>query len=245
MKKDLIVAVLLTFCFTVTLFTVMPTIGSPDAGDYDPWLDYNDDGEIDMRDVGAVARAFGSNGTAMNKTGLLLELLDKVDSLNASLIELQSRVNSLEAFKANSTHSAFPLNHIFTRKYYEWDDMENMSLTMNLLRTSHVLILFSAEASIDGNDGFDFIIIRACIDNEPTDQSDINLTPILSEELGPFNYHRHYVDGYGSYSFNFYQPSVSAGKHTVKIQWRIFDMAEEAAGWVAHRTLTVLTFPTE
>ena len=85
MKRDLIIAVLLTFCFTATLFTVIPTIGSPDAGDYDPWLDYNDDGEIDMRDVGPIARAYGSEGTPINKTGLLLELLDKVNSIEEKL----------------------------------------------------------------------------------------------------------------------------------------------------------------
>jgi hypothetical protein len=32
------------------------------AGDYDPWNDINDDGTIDMRDIGAVARKFGNNG---------------------------------------------------------------------------------------------------------------------------------------------------------------------------------------
>ena len=78
MNKDLIVAVLLTFCFTVTLFTVVPTIGSPDSGDYDPWLDYNDDGEIDMRDVGPVARAYGSSGTPINKTEMLLRMDSEV-----------------------------------------------------------------------------------------------------------------------------------------------------------------------
>ena len=93
MKRDLIVAVLLTFCFAVTLFTVVPTIGSPDAGDYDPWLDYNDDGEIDMRDIGPVARAYGSNGTPINKTDLLLELQAKIDALNSTVIALLDQIS--------------------------------------------------------------------------------------------------------------------------------------------------------
>ncbi|MGD8545223.1 MAG: hypothetical protein PVH12_03505 [Candidatus Bathyarchaeota archaeon] len=54
-KKDLIVAISLTFCLTVTLFRILPTI-SQSVGDYDPWLDYNDDGRVDMRDIGASAR---------------------------------------------------------------------------------------------------------------------------------------------------------------------------------------------
>jgi hypothetical protein len=61
LKRDLIVAVLLTFCLTVTLFKVLP-IGSQSAGDYDPWLDYNSDGLIDMRDIGASSRAFATSG---------------------------------------------------------------------------------------------------------------------------------------------------------------------------------------
>jgi len=92
MKRDLIVAVLLTFCFAVTLFTVVPTIGSPDAGDYDPWLDYNDDGEIDMRDIGPVARAYGSEGTPINKTDLLLELQTRIDALNSTIIALSDQI---------------------------------------------------------------------------------------------------------------------------------------------------------
>ena len=87
MKKDLFVAVLLTFCLSFTLFQVLP-IGSQSAGDYDPWLDYNDDGEIDMRDVGPIARAYGSEGTPINKTKLLLELQARIDELNATLISL-------------------------------------------------------------------------------------------------------------------------------------------------------------
>lgn len=32
------------------------------AGEYDPWLDTDDSGKIDMRDIGALARAFGTAG---------------------------------------------------------------------------------------------------------------------------------------------------------------------------------------
>ena len=88
MKKDLFVAVLLTFCLSFTLFQVLP-IGSQSAGDYDPWLDYNDDGEIDMRDVGPIARAYGSEGTPINKTELLLDLQVRVDVLNATVISFE------------------------------------------------------------------------------------------------------------------------------------------------------------
>ncbi|MGD8566212.1 MAG: hypothetical protein PVF96_07695 [Candidatus Bathyarchaeota archaeon] len=89
MKRDLIVVVLLTFCLTALLFQVLP-ISSQSAGDYDPWYDVNDDGTIDMRDIGGMARKFGTSGTPINKTELLLELqsrLDELDTLVASLRE--------------------------------------------------------------------------------------------------------------------------------------------------------------
>jgi len=60
-KKDLIIAILLTFCLTATLFMILPTESSP-AGEYDPWLDYNDDGVINIQDLFAMGKAFGTSG---------------------------------------------------------------------------------------------------------------------------------------------------------------------------------------
>ena len=65
-KKKLIVAVLATFCVTFALFAVVPT-RSANLPVYDPWLDTNDDGRINMRDIGDVVSAFGAeaaNGTS-------------------------------------------------------------------------------------------------------------------------------------------------------------------------------------
>jgi hypothetical protein len=112
-RKHLVIAVLAIFCLTSTLFIIIPTSGSPDAGDYDPWLDINDDGKIDMKDVGAVCRAFGTKGEPINKTALCLIcfelndtvvalqsdvafLLTKIGELEASLVEHQSRIAELE-----------------------------------------------------------------------------------------------------------------------------------------------------
>ena len=89
LKKHLFVIVLAVFCLAATLFAVMP-INSQGVGDYDPWLDVNDDGSIEMKDVSSVARAYGTNGIPINKTDLLLELQTKVASLEA-------RVDALEA----------------------------------------------------------------------------------------------------------------------------------------------------
>ncbi len=53
-------------------------------GVYDPWLDTNDDGMIDMRDIGALARAFGASGEPINKTYLLYYAINMVTELNAT-----------------------------------------------------------------------------------------------------------------------------------------------------------------
>jgi hypothetical protein len=60
-KKDLTIAVLATFCLTATLFIIAPTSSAP-ARQYDPWLDYNGDGKIELKDVYAMYLAYGTSG---------------------------------------------------------------------------------------------------------------------------------------------------------------------------------------
>jgi len=58
-RKSLVIAVLFTFCLTVSVFSVIPVSSS---GTYDPWLDSNDDGKIDLKDYFAVGKAYGTSG---------------------------------------------------------------------------------------------------------------------------------------------------------------------------------------
>jgi hypothetical protein len=98
MKKDVIITVLATFALTITLFTVIP-IYSQSVGDYDHWLDINDDGTIDMKDIATVARAYGTYGTAINKTELLLELEQRISDVELVCLlmpEIRARLDSLE-----------------------------------------------------------------------------------------------------------------------------------------------------
>jgi len=67
------------------------------VGDYDPWADINDDGKIDMRDVYVVARKFGTTGTPINKTALLLELLRRIELLEANMTEMKTTIIELNA----------------------------------------------------------------------------------------------------------------------------------------------------
>lgn len=57
-RKDLTIAVLLTFCLSATLFMVATT----KSQDYDPWADLNGDGKIDILDVVGVTGIYASTG---------------------------------------------------------------------------------------------------------------------------------------------------------------------------------------
>jgi hypothetical protein len=60
-KKDLIIAVLITFCLTATLFTIIP-IRSEQGSSYDAWKDLNDDGVIDSTDLGMLGTSWATTG---------------------------------------------------------------------------------------------------------------------------------------------------------------------------------------
>jgi hypothetical protein len=69
-RKDVITAVLITFCLTVTLFLTIPSHSNPNA--YDPWADLNDDGTIDIYDAIQLANTFGSSGEPIIKSQIAL-----------------------------------------------------------------------------------------------------------------------------------------------------------------------------
>jgi len=138
-KRDLIITVMATFCLTATLFVIIPINSSPDIGGYNPWLDIDDDGKIDMRDVSEVCRAFGARGDPINKTALLYEvndtfteLLSKIDGLNDSVIALQSDVAYLTTKIAVLQTELAILNATLTQQ------IENLEATIANLETSLV-----------------------------------------------------------------------------------------------------------
>jgi hypothetical protein len=93
--KRYVIAAIFAFCLIMTLFLAIPTRSIPTVGEYDPWADINDDGTIDIKDVSYVARLFGTDGEAINKTELLLGLQAQIDSLNASLIDLINQTRNI------------------------------------------------------------------------------------------------------------------------------------------------------
>jgi hypothetical protein len=79
-KKDVVVAIFAAFCLTALLFMTFPTKSNPASGEYDPWVDLNDDGSIDIFDAITLAAAFGTSGTPLNKTQILSDLQTKMNS---------------------------------------------------------------------------------------------------------------------------------------------------------------------
>jgi hypothetical protein len=61
LRRDVLIAVLVTFCLTSALFTVKPS-GSQSTLSYNPWMDINDDGRIDIYDVVSVTAIYGKTG---------------------------------------------------------------------------------------------------------------------------------------------------------------------------------------
>jgi hypothetical protein len=64
-KRDLVIAALCTFCLTSALLTILP-VGSnyktSGIGEYDPWVDINDDGRINILDAINLGSSFGTTG---------------------------------------------------------------------------------------------------------------------------------------------------------------------------------------
>jgi len=86
-KKDLVIAILCTFCLTASLFMVIPTRSSPDIGDYDPWIDVNDDGVIDISDLVIMVGTIPSEGDPTKNVNVTNFPLDGQGNLRVNVIE--------------------------------------------------------------------------------------------------------------------------------------------------------------
>ncbi len=76
MRKRNSMAICLMSVVVLTLASV-PISTQQGVRDYDPWCDVNDDGKIDIKDVATIAAKFGTEGAAINKTALLLDIFNQ------------------------------------------------------------------------------------------------------------------------------------------------------------------------
>lgn len=133
--KKYALIVFLALCLTSTLFLALATTSTTSSSEYDPWVDLNDDGVIDSTDLGMLGVAWGSTGTPINKTALLLELQSRIDSLNATVNYLIS--TGLDARRYDSGWFAVGKN-------------SNYDKTHNLGTTSLIVSLWFSKTS-DGS----------------------------------------------------------------------------------------------
>jgi hypothetical protein len=157
-KRDLIIAVLATFCLAATLFMILPTQSAPAEGEYDPWLDVNDDGEIDILDLSRLALAFKSSGEPIDKTSLLLEL-------QTARAHNETHSTTLE------TISGYPA-------IFDWQDMADMAVEITLETEGTILITLSVQAIVTG--AGQEMYVRAMVDATPANPATgITLTKSL------------------------------------------------------------------
>lgn len=80
---------MISVALAMMLAVPMLLVGITSSVSYDPWVDLDDDGDIDIFDIVKIAGAYGTTGTPINKTALLLELEARVDALNATVASLK------------------------------------------------------------------------------------------------------------------------------------------------------------
>jgi hypothetical protein len=108
-------------------------------------------------------------------------------------------------------------------------DIPETFLEITLARRSNLIIMFNAEAWVDG--AGDALFVRALVDStvaNPNGGSQILFTTASESQ-------------HGSYAVNFYLENVEAGTYTVKIQWSEMLGANQAH--MADRTLNVVALP--
>jgi hypothetical protein len=78
-RKEFTIA-LIAFSLASAIFAVMPVSS---LGTYDPWLDYNSDGKVDLKDVYPMHQAYGTSGDSTKNVNVTasvpLEIKRKTD----------------------------------------------------------------------------------------------------------------------------------------------------------------------
>jgi hypothetical protein len=97
-RKHLLLAIAATCLVTMFLISIVP-IRSQTAGQYDPWLDVNDDGKIDGKDIALPSLSFGTAGDPtkpVNVTTIPAATIEQ--DLNVSRGSFQSNIFSTEGY---------------------------------------------------------------------------------------------------------------------------------------------------
>jgi len=101
-KRNLIVAVLVTFCLTAMLFSVIPTYSTMK---YDPWVDYDENGKIDGKDIAAISKAFDTQGNPTKDV-----VVENMPVCNSTTIWFRTPLNS--TWITSSTYDSCGFGHL-------------------------------------------------------------------------------------------------------------------------------------
>lgn len=144
-----------------------------------------------------------------------------------------------------------------------WKDMPDMEVNIALAQTSHLLIMFSGEVWTDYH-GTLYVrsLVITPVAKAPTAAPERTLAYPLGPDYDLYLpeaivltewdkqewYKPQYLHTRSSNSFIFYLPSVSAGAHIVKIQWRMEHTHPRGVyyrgrAYVKARTLNVIGLP--
>jgi hypothetical protein len=102
-RMNMIIAILITFCFTASIFMAIPTRNQSTTKTYNPLADINQDGKVSLQDLVLLALAYGTNGTPINTT----ELENQVTNLQNQNNQLQAWLEGNETLLNQSARAPY------------------------------------------------------------------------------------------------------------------------------------------
>ena len=112
-KKNMIVAIMITFCFTASLCMIIPLRSARNP--YDSWLDTDDDGQIGLGDLVLLAQSYGTTGDPTKNVNVTNDVLmvNGTDNQNVTVTNWpdlpQTYVSEKFTYNMSSKLSSSPL----------------------------------------------------------------------------------------------------------------------------------------
>jgi len=143
--KQFVIATLLAMALLTIAFT--PLSSQQSVKEYDPWVDYNEDGKIDIRDIATAAIKFGTEGdptknvTIVKHATKLIKVAEQVELLpeivwTSGFIPTDGYSKVTVLIKMSVTSNAYTLFAYDGSEDWTMDHVDNFSL--HLVRTYDV-----------------------------------------------------------------------------------------------------------
>jgi hypothetical protein len=127
-KKDLVIVALATFCLTATLFMIVSTRSQPENR-YNPWMDLDDNGQINILDAIDLSNVYGTSGDPTKNVTVTNLPFDENGNLkvNASINPktIHKGVERIILLESFSQGAAIPIDNISWSRiyngYFDWN----------------------------------------------------------------------------------------------------------------------------